>query len=311
MPRGITGNIFDMALHVQWTPDGQRLLTVNGDRYTLGSQDYDLLLWEALDSGELISSVEIANQAEPESGELYTSTFNYVSGSAADIAPRSGRLASLGGDNTAVLWDAGWKKPEVILSGHLKGVNSVDWSPDESKLATASLDGTAVIWDAQSGEELYTLEVILGRVNLALWSPDGASLATAGEDGTIRLWNAVNGEWLRSVEGNAGEALCLAWAPNGVRLISGHADGSLRVWEIASGKLLETLRGHQGIVTDLKWSPVDDRWSARMAAGMCMSGTLRPALPGACTHPRRARWRLDSLGRQLVQRWALPGSGRW
>ena len=206
MPRGITGNIFDMALHVQWTPDGRRLLTVNGDRYTLGSQDYDLLLWE-VDSGELISSLEIANQTEPESGELYTSTFNYVSGSAADIASRSGRLASLGGDNTAVLWDAAWKKPEVILSGHLKGVNSVDWSPDESKLATASLDGTAVIWDAQSGEELYTLEDHIGRVNLALWSPDGASLATAGEDDTIRLWNAVNGEWLRTVEGTAGEIL--------------------------------------------------------------------------------------------------------
>ena len=142
MPKGITGNKIDMALNVQWTPDGKRLLTLTGDRYTLGSQDYDLLLWDAA-TGALISSVEIANQAEPESGELGVTFVNYPTGAAAEIAPRSGRLATLGGDNTALIWDAAWQKPAVVLSGHTKGVNSVDWSPDETKLATASLDGTA------------------------------------------------------------------------------------------------------------------------------------------------------------------------
>ena len=120
MPKGITGNKLDMALHVQWTPDGKRLLTVTGDRYTLGSQDYDLLLWDAT-SGELISSVEIANQAEPESGELGVTFVNYPTGAAAEIAPRSGRLATLGGDNTALIWDAAWQKPALVLSGHTKG----------------------------------------------------------------------------------------------------------------------------------------------------------------------------------------------
>jgi hypothetical protein len=258
MPRGITGNKLDMALHVQWTPDGEGLLTLNGDRYTLGSQDYDLLLWDAA-SGELISSLEIPTRPSRKWG-VSGSFVNYPTGAAAKIAPRSGRLATLGGDNTALIWDAAWQVPGITLSGHTQGVSSVDWSPDETRLATASLDGKAVIWDAQSGEALYTLEGHEGRVNLALWSPDGASLATAGEDGTIRLWNAAHGELLRSIESNAGEAFSLAWAPNGLRLISGHADGSLRVWEVASGKLLEILRGHQGIVTDLKWSPVDDRW---------------------------------------------------
>ncbi len=85
MPKGITGNKLDMALNVQWTPDGKRLLTLTGDRYTLGSQDYDLLLWDAA-SGELISSLEIANQAEPESGDMSNTFINYPTGTAAEIA---------------------------------------------------------------------------------------------------------------------------------------------------------------------------------------------------------------------------------
>ena len=106
----------------------------------------------------LISSVEIANQAEPESGDLGVTFVNYPTGAAAEIAPRSGRLATLGGDNTAIIWDAAWQKPALVLSGHTKGVNSVDWSPDETKLATASLDGTARVWDAQTGQALFTLD---------------------------------------------------------------------------------------------------------------------------------------------------------
>jgi WD40 repeat protein/class 3 adenylate cyclase len=266
MPTGITGNIYDMALHVRWTPDGKHLLTITGDRYVLGSQDYDVLLWDTA-TGELISSVEVANQAEPESGELVTGFGNYVSGWLADIAPQSERLATVGGDNTAIVWDDAWQQPAVVLSGHAEGVNSVAWSPDETKLATASLDGTARIWNADSGEALRTLVGHEGRVNLALWSPNGAQVATAGGDGTLRIWDAASGDLVSSVQTEAGQVFTLAWAPNGQRIVSGHEDGSLRTWEIASGRRLEVLRGPQGIITDLKWSPVDDRLTSAEAGG--------------------------------------------
>ena len=258
MPTGITGNKLDMALHVQWTPDGKHLLTVTGDRYTLGSQDYDVLLWDA-NSGELLSSVEIPNQAEPESGDLGVSFVNYPTGAAAKIALHSGRLATLGGDNTALIWDTDWKQVELTLSGHTKSVNSVDWSPDGVQLVTASLDGTARIWDTQTGEELQVLEGHEGRVNIALWSPDGTQIATAGDDGTMRIWDAQTGEVIRNIEANAGSLGSLVWSPNSKRLITGHEDGSIRIWKAETGELLETVRGHQGIISDLKWSPVDDR----------------------------------------------------
>jgi WD40 repeat protein len=307
MPKGITGNKFDMALYVQWTPDGKRLLTLTGDRYTLGSQDYDLLVWDAA-SGELISSVEIANQAEPVSGELSGTAVNYPTGAAAEIAAHSGRLATLGGDNSALIWDAAWQKPALVLNGHTKGVSSVDWSPDETRLVTASLDGTAMIWDAQTGQTLHTLAGHEGRVNLALWSPDGSQIATVGADGVVRLWNAADGVLISSIATNAGEIFSLAWAPNGVRIFTGHGDGSLCIWEAASGKLLEILRGHQGIVSDLKWSTVDDRLASGDGSGYARIWNAAPSTAWRLYPPQAARggdWTVQgadwsSDGRYLV-----------
>lgn len=258
MPTGITGNKLDMALHVQWTQDGKHLLTMTGDRYTLGSQDFDVLLWDAT-TGELLSSVEIPNNTAPESGDLGVTFVNYPTGAAAKIAPGSRKLATLGGDNTAVIWDADWKNFELVLSGHSQSVNSVDWSPDETKLVTTSLDGTVRVWDSETGDMLYTIEGHEGRVNLALWSQDGVQLATAGEDGTLRIWDAQTGSVVRNIEANFGSIESFAWSPNSKRLVTGHAGGGLRIWKVESGELLETVRGHQGIISDLKWSPVDDR----------------------------------------------------
>ena len=297
MPTGITGNIFDMALHVQWTPDGQRLVVVTGDRYQLGSQDYDVLLWDAA-TGALISSVEVANQAEPVSGELIVSFVNYPTGSLADIAPQSGRLATAGGDNTALLWDDAWQEPAVMLGGHTAGVNSVAWSPDEALLVTASLDGTARIWDTVSGQELHILEGQEGPVHLALWSPDGAQVATAGGDGTLRIWDAGGGDLVSSIQTEGGEVTSLAWAPNGARIVSGQGDGSLRIWEVASGTQMEVLRGHEGIITDLKWSPLDDRLASADGSGNVQVWNAAQS----------TAWRLYPPQAERGGDWTVPGA---
>ncbi len=287
-PKQTIGHVWEKALHVQWSQDGKRLLTLNGERTNLGNQDYTLMVWDVA-SGTLLSRIEMANQAEPE-GDLEGGTLVlYPTGAGAEIAPRGGRLATLGGDNTALVWDAAWQKPALVLSGHTKGVNSVDWSPDETKLVTASQDGTAIVWDTQTGQALTTLSGHTGRVSVALWSPDGSQIATAGEDGSIRIWKAGDGSLARSIEGNAGEVYSLAWAPNGVRLFSGHEDGSIHIWETASGKALETLRGHQGAVMALKWSPTDDRLVSGDGSGYARVWNAAPSTAWRLFPPQAAR----------------------
>lgn len=258
LPAGISGNILDMALNVTWTPDGKRLLVLAGDRYRLGSQDFDLLLLDTT-TGELLSSVEIPNKAEPASGEITASFLLYPTGSAAAIAPESGRLATLGGDNTALIWDAAWQAPDLVLRGHQDAVNSVNWSPDGKELVTAGMDGTARVWNAGNGAERLLLEGHEGRVAVARWSPAGSLLATAGEDGTIRLWDTGSGRQVRQLEPDTASVWSLAWSPDGRRLVSGHDDGRLAIWDVTTGDRLLRLAGHQGLVSDLAWSPVDDR----------------------------------------------------
>jgi WD40 repeat protein/DNA-binding XRE family transcriptional regulator len=258
LPKGITGNKFDQGLNVQFTPDGKQLLVLTGDRYTLGSQGYDLLTYDAA-GGTLLSSIEIPNKAEPESGTLGVSFVNYPTGAALTIAPKSKRLATLGGDNTALIWDAAWQTPALVLKGHTKGVSSVDWSPDETRLVTSSQDGTAIVWNAQTGQALQTLQNGEGRLHVAHWSPDGRLIACGGSDGVIRLWKAADGTLARSLLTDGDEVFSLVWAPTSARLIGGYKDGGLRIWETGSGKLTETLRGHTGGVVALGWSPEGDR----------------------------------------------------
>jgi WD40 repeat protein/class 3 adenylate cyclase len=283
LPEGITGNIYDYGLAVRWTPDGEHLLTLSGDRFLLGSQDYDLLLWDAAPggeggAGELLMSVELPNQAEPEEGEGQVTTLgvHYATGAAADLAAQSGRLATVGGDNTAVIWDASLAQQALVLSGHDNDVNSVVWSPDEMRRATASEDGTARIWDAQSGQVVAVLEGHEGAVNAAVFSPDSSQVATAGDDGTVRIW-AASGELVDTLEPQAGVVSSLAWSRDGSYLATGTDDGRIRIWRLPEGGILAELGGHTDFVTHLAWSPTDDRLASAGADGVARIWNAAPS----------------------------------
>jgi WD40 repeat protein/class 3 adenylate cyclase len=292
LPEGITGNVYDYTLAVKWLPDGEHLLTVSGDRFLLGSQDFDLLLWDATTAGEgeaapePLLAIEIPNQAEPEQGEGSVTTLgvHYASGAAADFAPQSGRLATLGGDDSAIIWDAGLQGQELVLKGHANDVNAVAWSPDEARLATASEDGTARIWDTQDGEMRMVLEGHEGAVNSVAWSPDGTQLATAGDDGTVRIWNTAPaaesgaaGDLLGSLEPQAGIVWSLAWSADGSHLATGTDDGRIRIWSVPGGEIMADLGGHNDFVAHLAWSPVDDRLASAGADGVARVWNAAPS----------------------------------
>jgi WD40 repeat protein len=279
LPKGITGNIYDMGLTVKWTPDGQRLAILSGDRFLLGSQDFDLMLWDA-NTGEMLKSIQLPNQAEPEMGKDSPTTLaiHFPTGAALDFAPKSERVATVGGDNTALVWDAGMQTPELTLKGHANDVNGIDWSPQENQLATASEDGTSRIWDAKTGKELKILEGHSGAVNVATWSPDGTQLATGGDDGMALIWDPQTGEKKNTIEPQGGIVWSLAWSPDGKKLVIGTGDKQVRIWDMVMNRLKVQLSGHNDFVTQVAMSPEGERF-----ASGAYDGTVRvwKAYPGA------------------------------
>jgi WD40 repeat protein/DNA-binding SARP family transcriptional activator len=275
LPEGITGNIYDWALSVKWSPDDRYLLTISGDRFLTGSQDFDLILWN-VETGEQVTAQEVHNTIPPSTGKLgTTSQLRFMTGAGAAFS-RDGRLATLGGDNTALVWGPTLGDQQLVLSGHSEGVNAVAWSPDYTRLATASEDGTARIWDAGSGQELIQLVGHSGGINQVAWSPDGILLATAGKDGSVWFWDGMSGEKLSSIQiatasgsSQASDLIVwsITWSPDGKSLATGSGDGYIRVWDVDSGENTIELKGHDQYVTFLDWSPLDDRLVSAAADG--------------------------------------------
>jgi WD40 repeat protein len=234
------------------------------------------MLWDAA-TGEKVRAIEIPNQAEPEEGEGNVPSVDYYpTGSALDFAPESGRLATIGGDNTAIVWDAALQTQELTLTGHENDVNGIDWSPDETRLATASEDGTARLWDSKTGEEVMVLRGHEGAVKVVVWSPDGAQLATGGDDSLVRIWDAETGETIHTIEPKGGIVWSLTWSPDGQYLVIGPGDMRIRIWDIAANEPIVQLNGHNDFITHIAWSPSDGRFASGGSEGIARVWEVMP-----------------------------------
>ena len=109
------------------------------------------------------------------------------------FSPDGRRLASIGRDPVARIWDAGTGAPVAALRGHAAGIHSLAYRPDGKVLATGGdfPDNTVRLWDAASGAPLSTSPGHENEVRWLTFSPDGSRLATASMDQTVRLWDAV------------------------------------------------------------------------------------------------------------------------
>jgi WD40 repeat protein len=67
-------------------------------------------------------------------------------------------VASVSGDNTIRLWDAGSGTALQTLKRYSRWVDAVTFSLDSKLIASTSADNTVRLWDVGSGTALQTLE---------------------------------------------------------------------------------------------------------------------------------------------------------
>lgn len=273
-----------LAMSVAWSADGSRLISAVGDRFAFGSQDTMFIVWDAT-TGEQLLSFTPENSVPSPYSVTDPTTENYPVALAAAFAPLSERIATIAGDNTAAIWDAGTGELLVTFSGHRDAVNGVAWSMDESRLLTASEDGTARVWDVETGEELLRLAGHEGAVNSALWSPDDARIVTSGDDGTVRIWDAATADELLVIDADEAVVWQAAWSPDGRHILTANDDGTTKVWDAETGMLIVALRGHENWVTSVAWSPDGQRvasasWDTTVRISDPAPGTELLVIPG-------------------------------
>jgi WD40 repeat protein len=211
----VFSTMYVLSMQPTFSPDGRRIVTVNGDKAPK--------LWDT-ETGRLRATLT----GSPD--RVYRAVFS-----------RDSRTVATTTINGFVnLWDA--------ETGQLKGTLGkkdkdtalgFEFSPD-SRTAVTFLKRDTQLWDVEGGKLKWTLPK--SKATDAAFSPDGRTVATASDDkrATAKLWDTETGELRRTLAPSVTKANSIGYSPNG-RIIVTTSDKGVSLWDAANGELLDTL----------------------------------------------------------------------
>ncbi|MCO6475016.1 MAG: hypothetical protein J5I94_00275, partial [Phaeodactylibacter sp.] len=153
-------------------------------------------------------------------------------------------------DYPAFVWNPDGTKA-TSLSGHKRGITSLDIAPDNQYLLTGSDDGQALIWNWE-GEVVRGLQGHRNDIKAVAFSPDGQLIATAGEDSLAILWD-LHGDSI-AVFNHPDVVLSLCFSSDGSFLLTGSGDSEVRLWDIQQ-KESKKISVNEGAISAVAFSP--------------------------------------------------------
>jgi len=214
-----------------------------------------LLALQALDKANTLEARNSLHQALPELHILRTIPAHKQAPGVA-FSPDGTRLASMGVDGTAKVWDAATGQELLTLPGEPGDYGYVvAFSPDGKLLATA-LSTKVIVWDAATSQKLFTLAGKLAGPTITHigFSPDGRRLAVADMDGAPKVWDLSTHTAVLSLTGHKQICEGIAYSPDGRQLATSDTAGIIKIWDAATGHELFTLE-QGGMIPSVAFSP--------------------------------------------------------
>jgi WD40 repeat protein len=205
----------EKVLSVQFSPDGDRLLTA--------ARDKTVRVWDT------------ASRAEGPALAPRESNGTWGTGKRTAYNRDGTRLLSWGVSAVAV-WDT--RTGAVVLNQQVLafGRAGVVFSPDGSRVLVPHAATYALkVWDATTGQEMFTVAENGSNVDAAALSPDGKRLAVLATTGELRLWEN-GGLSPRTLTITSYSQANLIFTPDGKRVVVyGGAERAVKVWDPATG----------------------------------------------------------------------------